>query len=217
MIKEFPTGNSHTKVKFDSQWRVLDVGSGHRPHPRANILVDRFLSEDSDRSGQSISIPAGKTLIIADGCALPFRDKAFDFVICSHVAEHVNDPKNLCSGLSRVAYRGYLETPSELAERLRPQPFHRWFVSFHNNVLVFKKKPQRAPSWFQTLFFSLYFYGVPAQLSGKKVFTFSYGCTGLLHYLFVNIRRVLVYTWLLLKTITYTRVLWEGQLKCIIR
>ena len=211
-MEYFPTGNSHTRVGYSSDWRVLDIGSGHHPHPRANVLVDRFLNDDRERSGQTIVLPPDKAFVIADACALPFKDRAFDFVICSHVAEHIENVESFCSELNRIASRGYLETPSKLAEKLRPQPFHKWFFSLRNNMLVFEKKSsQQNPRWYQILFFSFYFYNVPAQLAGKNVLAFSYGCRKPWHYLLVAVRRTLVRLWLVLRRFTYTRMLWEGS------
>ena len=40
------------------------------------------------------------------GQFLPFSDKAFDYVICSHVLEHVEDPDLLISELMRVSNTG---------------------------------------------------------------------------------------------------------------
>jgi hypothetical protein len=85
----YPTGNSHTTLEFPNHWKVLDVGSGHNPHKRANVLVDRFILNNFERSGQKIDMPEDKLLIQADGAALPFPSKIFDFVICSHVVEHI--------------------------------------------------------------------------------------------------------------------------------
>ena len=39
---------------------------------------------------------------------LPFKDKEFDFVIASHVAEHVDDISYFLNELSRVEKKGYI-------------------------------------------------------------------------------------------------------------
>ncbi len=41
-------------------------------------------------------------LVIADPLHLPFRDRAFRSVVCSHVAEHLQDPEALMAELHRV-------------------------------------------------------------------------------------------------------------------
>src|SRR5689334_11059002 len=101
--KSFITGNSKTSIAFDDGWRVVDLGSGHNPHPRADILVDRFLLDNTERSGAPVILPSSKIFIVGDGCAMPFKDKAFDFLICSHVIEHIEDVELFCSELNRVS------------------------------------------------------------------------------------------------------------------
>lgn len=51
----------------------------------------------------------------ASAFKLPFRDNSFDFVFCSHVIEHLSDPKQIILELSRVCKPEgyvYVETPS---------------------------------------------------------------------------------------------------------
>lgn len=76
--------------------------------------------------------------------SLPFHDKAFDYVICTHVLEHVDDPAQACRELIRVAKAGYIETPSELNERLfGGGPIHKWMISLSDNgTLRFRQKPR---------------------------------------------------------------------------
>lgn len=209
-IEWFATGNSGTRVAYDTSWRVLDVGSGHNPHPRADVLMDRFLLDNDERSGQPAACDNGRALIVGDACAMPFRDGAFDFAICSHVAEHVDDPEGFGGELNRVSRGGYVETPSKLAEMIRPQPFHKWFVSAHNGTLVFRKKPALGlVRWYQRLFFSLYFYKTGHQLEGKRVLAFSHGCRKPCHYFFASLRRFLQGLWVVFRTVTYTRLLYH--------
>jgi SAM-dependent methyltransferase len=132
---------------------VLDVGSGQNPSMRANVLCDRFLFDNSERAcgGRPIS---DRPLVVADAERLPFRDRAFDFVVCSHLLEHVRHPEKLAAELQRVAARGYIETPSRVHERLYGNPFHKWFVSRRNGALHLSPKPtatfsDEITSWFR--------------------------------------------------------------------
>jgi len=215
----YPTGNSHTTLEFPNHWKVLDVGSGHNPHKRANVLVDRFILNNFERSGQKIDMPEDKLLIQADGAALPFPSKIFDFVICSHVVEHIpiDELEAFCEELSRVAKAGYIETPSKWAEKLRHAPNHRWFVSSKNNVLIFEPISDDYPlGWFGKLFFSIYFYH-NIQAEGRDVFDFALGVNKPWHYLFMIIRLSLIKLWLCAKPLTYTRFRWDGNFHCKIR
>ncbi len=216
----YPTGNSHTQIGYDTDWFVLDVGSGHNPHPRADVLVDKFPLDNpeiSGRSGRDVVLPHNKVFVVADATAMPFRDKSFDFVICSHVAEHIEHIDKFCSELNRIGKRGYLETPSKFAEILRHPPYHIWYVSNASGILIFEPAPRDYPlGWFGKLFFSLYFYkGV--QLQGKEVFNFSYGCPKPWHYFLVLLRKVLVWSWRSLRHLTYTRFQWESSFSWEVR
>lgn len=121
---------------------VLEIGSGNNPRPRADILCDRFIEEDAERGG---AIVADRPLVEADAQALPFADRAFDYVICSHVLEHVEEPARMLGELMRVAPRGYIETPSEIAEWLYGWPFHESVVNLVDGTLVIRKKSFRSP------------------------------------------------------------------------
>jgi SAM-dependent methyltransferase len=121
--------------------RVLEVGGGHRPHPRANVVVDKFTHSNFHRSGD-LKVLKNQTFLEADGEDLPFGDKEFDYVICSHVLEHVENPEKFLSEQFRVAKRGYMETPSLLGEALYARESHKWIIQEFNDImyLVDKKK-----------------------------------------------------------------------------
>ena len=130
-VEWYETANSRTPVAYDPTWRVLDLGSGHNPHPRANVIVDRYLEDTEEvagRSGRAVVRSANQALVVADGSALPFADASFDFVICSHVVEHVTEIDAFCSELNRIGVRGFIETPGKYAEYLRHPRYHVWFV-----------------------------------------------------------------------------------------
>ena len=135
---------------------VLDVGSGQNPNLRADVLCDRFVSDASERACGA-TLVADRPLVVADAEELPFRDRAFDFVICSHLLEHVRDPVKLLGELQRVARRGYIETPSSVHERLYGNPFHKWYVDLADGTLQLVAKPEARPAdpiqtWFRRLY-----------------------------------------------------------------
>lgn len=121
--------------------RVLEVGGGHNPHPRSNVVVDKYVDSNFHRSG-NIKIFKNQTFLDADGENLPFKDKEFDYVICCHVLEHVENPIRFLSEQFRVARRGYIETPSLLGEYFAPRESHKWIINEFNDklYLVDKKK-----------------------------------------------------------------------------
>ena len=120
---------------------VLEIGSGHNPKTRSDVLCDKFIDDDEQRGG---TIVADRPMVEADGQFLPFADGAFDYAICSHVLEHVEDPNLLVSELMRVAPRGYIETPSEIGERIYGWHYHNWVVNLIEGRLVLQKNDTRA-------------------------------------------------------------------------
>jgi SAM-dependent methyltransferase len=120
---------------------VLDVGSGDKPHWRADILLDRF--PDSEHSVQRSGSAAARTprpLFDADAGDMPFADKVFDYVVCSHVLEHVLDPGAAIEEMMRVSKAGYIELPVASSARLLDFPSHLWWCRFDGGVLSFEAK-----------------------------------------------------------------------------
>ena len=120
---------------------VLEIGSGHNPKARSDVLCDKFIADDEQRGG---TIVTDRPTVEADGQFLPFADGAFDYVICSHVLEHVEDPTQLIAELERVAYRGYIETPSEIGERIYGWHYHNWVVNLVDDCLMLRKNEKNS-------------------------------------------------------------------------
>ena len=77
---------------------------------------------------------------------MPFKDKEFDYIIASHVVEHVEDISYFLNELSRVGKRGYIEVPTRLEDNLvfENKKDHIWHMEFDdiNNKLIISKKIQ---------------------------------------------------------------------------
>jgi uncharacterized protein YbaR (Trm112 family)/SAM-dependent methyltransferase len=129
---------------------VLEIGGGNLPFWRTDVHVDLYISDDRERAA---GLACRRNLVCADVQALPFASKVFDWVVCSQVLEHVEDPLLAISELSRVARRGYVEVPSVAREVLMGWPFHRWIIEKDANGLVFY--PNLLPQAFGTAFHSL--------------------------------------------------------------
>jgi ubiquinone/menaquinone biosynthesis C-methylase UbiE len=99
---------------------VIDVGCGGQPYPGAHVLCDYFL-DDLERAD---SLRIDRPFVWADAEKLPFKDKAFDYSIASHILEHVENPSSVLIELSRVSKAGYIETPSAFYEYAVPHPYH---------------------------------------------------------------------------------------------
>jgi SAM-dependent methyltransferase len=127
--------------------KVLDIGSGNIPLAFATHLAD--LAVDDDRYGRA-GVPfkhlAGRPVFNCPVEQMPFADKEFDFVYCSHVLEHVQDPERACRELMRVGKRGYLETPTlgkDMWLNVGKISNHRWHVRLLNAVLEFTEYTAR--------------------------------------------------------------------------
>lgn len=116
---------------------VLEVGSGGNPYYRSNVLLDAY---EETRERHWAPLVHDRPTVLGFVEDLPFRDKAFDFVIASHVLEHSNDPERFLCELQRVAKAGYIEVPDAFIERINPYRDHRLEVTVRNGGLVIRKK-----------------------------------------------------------------------------
>lgn len=114
---------------FKPGWKVIDVGPGRYPLHRADMYFDRdpevlgaLALGDGQRACQLDISEAGSF----DGVP----DKWADYAFCSHVLEHVDDPRAVCRTLSRIAKRGTIVMPSVVKESLFcfEEPTHKWLV-----------------------------------------------------------------------------------------
>lgn len=116
---------------------VLEVGSGGNPYFRANVLLDAY---ENTRERHWVPLISDRPTVLGFVENLPFKDKAFDFVIASHVLEHSADPRKFLSELQRVAKAGYIEVPDTFMERINPYRDHRLEITVRNGRLCIRKK-----------------------------------------------------------------------------
>ncbi|MGA7992931.1 MAG: methyltransferase domain-containing protein [Thermoanaerobaculia bacterium] len=116
---------------------VLEVGSGGNPYARANVLLDAY-EETRERHWTPLSVD--RPFVFGSVERLPFRTRAFDFVIASHLIEHVADPARVLGELERVAPAGYIEVPDAFMERVNPYLDHRLEITSRGGALVIRKK-----------------------------------------------------------------------------
>lgn len=128
-----------SELKIEDHWRCVDVGPRNFPWPRANEYID------IDPTWR----PAGdKPFHVADiHGPLPFADKSIDFLYCSHVFEHLEDPVSAAAEVSRVAKRGLIVTPHPFKEALTlfDEPDHRWLVTPRFDRIMRKSVLRFAP------------------------------------------------------------------------
>ncbi|MBB2697668.1 UNVERIFIED_ORG: SAM-dependent methyltransferase [Rhizobium esperanzae] len=143
-VRTAPVKNTWTYQNEVMEWDigpadlVLDVGSGGWPFKRANHLADKFPEGTSHRV--ETMVRDERPFFEVDLERLPFEDRAYDFVFCSHVLEHLDNPGQAMRELMRVARRGYIEVPTRLSDVMfnftRLQNHHRWHSLRQNNTLL---------------------------------------------------------------------------------
>lgn len=91
---------------------ILDIGPSKNPIKSSTHLLDYI-----DNS----KIFPDKVFVCHDinkSESLPFEDKYFDFIFCSHVLEHVDNPINLLNEINRIGKSGIIIVPTKLSDNL---------------------------------------------------------------------------------------------------
>lgn len=150
MLPSFEKGYGIEKDRFSYQEKyvdfkikpgekVLDIGSGGYPFPYATHLADSYEGETTHRVEPLVK--DDRPLTICNIENLPYKDKEFDFVYCSHVLEHVSDPLKACEEIMRVGKRGYAETPTRMSDIMfgfiSLKGHHKWHIILKGNTLFF--------------------------------------------------------------------------------
>jgi len=126
--------------------KVLEIGPGATPHPRANEFLEYKFDDNQtaiSQRGSIISPPdfGGRSITFYNGKKFPYPDKHFDYVIASHVIEHVPDPREFLQEIFRISGgRGYIEFPLPTYDYLYDFDVHLNFVWRENESLFFLKK-----------------------------------------------------------------------------
>lgn len=126
---------------------VVDLGCGLNPHPAATTVVEPYLAPVSRSEGSlhpdTFATKGIRFVQQPMDSDLPFRDKEFDFAICSHAIEHVENPGKACSEMIRIARAGLITAPFLFADLLFGRPYHRWLLVDRGGVLYFfRKRPE---------------------------------------------------------------------------
>tara|TARA_B100000949_G_C14121873_1_gene382919 strand:+ start:56 stop:673 length:618 start_codon:yes stop_codon:yes gene_type:complete len=124
-------------LEKNHKWKTLDLGCGYRAHKNASVIADVQDFSNFYKEKKFIQIKEKK---------LPFKDKEFDFVISSHVIEHVEDFEFFIQELERISSKGYIELPTRFGDNLVFENMndHIWWFNFDdiNKKLIASKKNQ---------------------------------------------------------------------------
>jgi hypothetical protein len=121
-------------------WKVCDLGSGDQPLKEATTCVDFFEKDNWHRDGVKYKPHPTAKLVHWDlnKYPYPFKNREFDFVNASQIAEHIENPYLFCLEMQRIGKAGYIETPNKFYELLYGWEFHRWYVNVVDGRLVFE-------------------------------------------------------------------------------
>lgn len=81
-------------------------------------------------------------VLLKDIYNLPFADKQFEYVLCSHTIEHVDDPKRFYQELKRVGENVIIVVPPlwDIFAAFLAIPSHKWlFLTFQKEHKVLPK------------------------------------------------------------------------------
>ena len=124
-------------MEKNPNWKILDIGCGYRAHKDASVLADVQDFSNFYKKKKFVQIKEKN---------LPFKDKEFDFVVASHVIEHVEDFEFFIKELERITSKGYIELPTRLGDNLvfENKNDHIWWFYYDdiNNKLIGSKRNQ---------------------------------------------------------------------------
>ena len=137
MLRRTSINFVNNTLKENANWKVVDIGCGYSANKNASVIADI----------QDLSnFYKDKNFIKISGKKLPFKDKEFDFVIASHVIEHVEDFEFFVKELERISTKGYIELPTRLADNLvfENKNDHIWWFSYNDvtNQVIASKRNQ---------------------------------------------------------------------------
>ncbi len=137
MLKRTSLVHINRILQKNKNWKILDIGCGYRANENATVIADVKDFSNFYKKKKFIKI---------EDKNLPFKDKEFDFVISSHVIEHVDDFKFFIKELERISSKGYIELPSRLEDNLvfENKNDHIWWFRYDDieNKLIASKKNQ---------------------------------------------------------------------------
>jgi SAM-dependent methyltransferase len=137
LLKRTSISHINNILKDNPKWNILDLGCGYRANKNASVIADVQDFSNFYKDKKFVQIKEKN---------LPFKDKEFDYVICSHVIEHVEDFEFFIKELERISSKGYIELPSRLGDNLvfENQTEHIWWFDYDDitNQLIASERNQ---------------------------------------------------------------------------
>jgi hypothetical protein len=141
-IKRTNKLNQKKWLQENSHLKILDLGCSLSNYwPEANHFAD---IDDFKAGFEKLNL--NYTQIIPNQ-KLPFKDKEFDYVILSHVMEHIPNIIEFKNEVVRISEAGYIELPTKLNDNIvfgcdEEIYGHKWWFEFDddNQKLLYSPK-----------------------------------------------------------------------------
>ena len=137
MLRRTSINHINSILEKNNEWKILDIGCGYSANKKATTIADVQDFSNYYKERNFVKINEKK---------LPFKNKEFDFVISSHVIEHVEDFEFFIKELERISNKGYIELPTRFGDNLVFENLkdHIWWFIYDdiNNVIIGSKKNQ---------------------------------------------------------------------------
>lgn len=134
--------------------KVLEIGPGANPYHRSDVLLEMAFEdalEYEKQFGHAEKLMTNKPIFFYNGEMFPFKDNEFDYIICSHVIEHVKNIPLFLTEIFRVAKQGYIEYPLIYYEYLYNFDVHINFVKYNNGCLNYLIKEKTSLNEFRAV------------------------------------------------------------------
>lgn len=130
---------------------VLEIGPGATPYFRSDVFLEKQYTTEQEliaQSGHVGKLKTDKRVVTYTGDVFPFEDKEFDYVVCSHVLEHVDNANLFLKEVQRVGKKGYLEFPTIYYDYIYNFPEHQLFLFKKDGVINWMTKAESGLSVF---------------------------------------------------------------------
>jgi len=134
--------------------RVLEIGPGGTPYSRSDVFLELIIKDEKEFRKQRGDMPplvTTKPVVYYDGTKFPFKNKEFDYVICSHVLEHVPNLESFLKELFRIARNGYIEYPTIYYEYIYNFSVHKNLLKYNQGSLLYLPKNETHLEDFQII------------------------------------------------------------------
>ncbi len=141
-------------VSINPRDKVLEIGPGATPYFRSDVFLEKEYETEEEliaQSGYVGILKTDKRKVTYTGNIFPFADKEFDYVVCSHVLEHVENLEFFLSEIQRVSKKGYFEFPTVYYDYIYNFPEHVNFLFYKDNVIRWMMKSESGLNKYESI------------------------------------------------------------------